>query len=164
MTVVLRNQGDDPFRPEVFGNAIKVRRTLRADGGSHYALMSASGTPRTFPWGLRLQRIGSARTAGRISVLPTLSSRPTPSLTRFALRNRRRCSTGKLIDKTREQLNAILDHFSITIDNPLSVLSQEVAKRFLASAKPADLYKVRWPVGRIGVGGASTGEGSEGSI
>ena len=50
---------------------------------------------------------------------------------------------GKMVDKTRDQLNAILDHFSITIDNPLSVLSQEVAKRFLASAKPADLYKVR---------------------
>jgi len=58
--------------------------------------------------------------------------------------------TGVVVERTREQLNAILDHFSITIDNPLSVLSQEVAKRFLASAKPADLYKARRACARRG--------------
>jgi len=55
---------------------------------------------------------------------------------------------GVIVERTREQLNAILDHFSITIDNPLSVLSQEVAKRFLASAKPTDLYKARRALAR----------------
>ena len=44
VTVVLRNHGPDPFRPDVYGAAIKIRRTLRADGTSHYALMSATGT------------------------------------------------------------------------------------------------------------------------
>ena len=60
-------------------------------------------------------------------------------------------AAGSTVVTTRkEDLNAILDHFDISIDNPLSVLPQEVAKRFLSTAKEADLYKVRtrggtWP-------------------
>lgn len=41
----------------------------------------------------------------------------------------------------KEDVNAICDHFGIQIDNPLVILTQETAKRFLASSKPSDLYE-----------------------
>jgi hypothetical protein len=52
--------------------------------------------------------------------------------------------TDKVVEHGRQALDALLDHYSITIDNPLSVLSQEVAKRFLATARPQELYRVRF--------------------
>lgn len=47
---------------------------------------------------------------------------------------------GRLITGKREEINAICDHFGIQVDNPLAVLTQETAKRFLANAKPKELY------------------------
>lgn len=53
------------------------------------------------------------------------------------------CSaTGRRIADKREELDAICEHFDIQVDNPLTVLTQETAKRFLASARPKDLYQV----------------------
>ena len=54
------------------------------------------------------------------------------------------CSaTGRRIADKREELDAICEHFDIQVDNPLTVLTQETAKRFLASARPKDLYQVQ---------------------
>lgn len=58
--------------------------------------------------------------------------------------NRYACfsAAGRLVSERREEVAQICDHFGIQVDNPLAVLSQETAKRFLASAKPKELYEV----------------------
>ena len=49
---------------------------------------------------------------------------------------------GRVIATRKDEMNAICDHFAIQVDNPLVVLTQEVAKRFLASSNTKDLYAV----------------------
>ena len=51
-------------------------------------------------------------------------------------------STGRIVSEKREEVSQICDHFSIQVDNPLTVLSQETAKKFLANARPKELYEV----------------------
>jgi chromosome segregation ATPase len=48
----------------------------------------------------------------------------------------------KIVSTKREELNAILDHMAIQVDNPLNVLSQDTARQFLHSSSPEDKYKV----------------------
>ncbi|KAM4695476.1 structural maintenance of chromosomes protein 6 isoform 2-T2 [Discoglossus pictus] len=50
-------------------------------------------------------------------------------------------STGSIITSKKEELLAILDHFNIQVDNPVSVLTQEMSKHFLQSKNEADKYK-----------------------
>ncbi|XP_032068482.1 structural maintenance of chromosomes protein 6 isoform X1 [Thamnophis elegans] len=50
-------------------------------------------------------------------------------------------NTGVLISSKKEELTAILDHFNIQVDNPVSVLTQEMSKQFLQSKNEGDKYK-----------------------
>lgn len=50
---------------------------------------------------------------------------------------------GRIVSEKREEVTQICDHFSIQVDNPLTVLSQETAKKFLANARPKELYEVQ---------------------
>jgi len=50
---------------------------------------------------------------------------------------------GKIIATKREELTHIVEHFSITIDSPLTVLTQDAARSFLQNATEAMLYKVK---------------------
>uniref|UniRef100_A0A8C5WRU0 Structural maintenance of chromosomes protein 6 n=1 Tax=Laticauda laticaudata TaxID=8630 RepID=A0A8C5WRU0_LATLA len=50
-------------------------------------------------------------------------------------------NTGILISSKKEELTAILDHFNIQVDNPVSVLTQEMSKQFLQSKNEGDKYK-----------------------
>uniref|UniRef100_U3EQP1 Structural maintenance of chromosomes protein 6 n=2 Tax=Micrurus TaxID=8634 RepID=U3EQP1_MICFL len=50
-------------------------------------------------------------------------------------------NTGVLISSKKEELTAILDHFNIQVDNPISVLTQEMSKQFLQSKNEGDKYK-----------------------
>ncbi|KAM4040422.1 LOW QUALITY PROTEIN: structural maintenance of chromosomes protein 6 [Anomaloglossus baeobatrachus] len=50
-------------------------------------------------------------------------------------------STGSLVSTKKEELVTILDHFNIQVDNPVSVLTQEMSKHFLQSKNEADKYK-----------------------
>ncbi|CAH2246041.1 structural maintenance of chromosomes 6 [Pelobates cultripes] len=49
--------------------------------------------------------------------------------------------TGALVSSKKEELTAILDHFNIQVDNPVSVLTQEMSKHFLQSKNESDKYK-----------------------
>ncbi|KAL6105278.1 uncharacterized protein ACO6RY_06840 [Pungitius sinensis] len=49
--------------------------------------------------------------------------------------------SGQLISNKKEDLTAILDHFNIQLDNPVSILSQEMCKQFLHSKSESDKYK-----------------------
>uniref|UniRef100_A0A6I8PMA1 Structural maintenance of chromosomes protein 6 n=1 Tax=Xenopus tropicalis TaxID=8364 RepID=A0A6I8PMA1_XENTR len=50
-------------------------------------------------------------------------------------------ATGAVISNKKEELTMILDHFNIQVDNPVSVLTQEMSKLFLQSKNESDKYK-----------------------
>uniref|UniRef100_A0A8C4NYP3 Structural maintenance of chromosomes protein 6 n=1 Tax=Dicentrarchus labrax TaxID=13489 RepID=A0A8C4NYP3_DICLA len=54
---------------------------------------------------------------------------------------RLRSKSGQLISTKKEELTAILDHFNIQLDNPVSILNQEMSKQFLHSKSESDKYK-----------------------
>uniref|UniRef100_A0A7N5ZST4 Structural maintenance of chromosomes protein 6 n=1 Tax=Anabas testudineus TaxID=64144 RepID=A0A7N5ZST4_ANATE len=49
--------------------------------------------------------------------------------------------SGQLISNKKEELTTILDHFNIQLDNPVSILNQEMSKQFLHSKSESDKYK-----------------------
>ncbi|XP_034163931.2 structural maintenance of chromosomes protein 6 isoform X2 [Pangasianodon hypophthalmus] len=49
--------------------------------------------------------------------------------------------SGCIVSTKKEELTAILDHFNIQVDNPVSILNQEMSKQFLHSKSEADKYK-----------------------
>uniref|UniRef100_A0A8C4Q4U3 Si:dkey-119f1.1 n=1 Tax=Eptatretus burgeri TaxID=7764 RepID=A0A8C4Q4U3_EPTBU len=51
------------------------------------------------------------------------------------------CSSGKVISIKRQDLNIILDHFNIQVDNPICMLNQEMSKCFLQTKNPSEKYK-----------------------
>lgn len=51
-------------------------------------------------------------------------------------------ASGSQISSRKDEIIAICDHFGIQVDNPLAVLTQETAKKFLANSRPGDLYEV----------------------
>ncbi|CED84316.1 DNA repair protein RAD18 (SMC family protein) [Phaffia rhodozyma] len=48
--------------------------------------------------------------------------------------------TGKIVSSKREELDKILDHMNIQVDNPINVLSQDAARAFLAKSNASDKY------------------------
>ncbi|NXI92131.1 SMC6 protein, partial [Psophia crepitans] len=90
ISITLRNQGRDAFKPEVYGSSIIVNQRINLDGSRSYRLKSKSGT---------------------------------------------------LISSKKEELIGILDHFNIQVDNPVSILTQEMSKHFLQSKNEGDKYK-----------------------
>ncbi|XP_066467961.1 structural maintenance of chromosomes protein 6 isoform X2 [Tiliqua scincoides] len=46
-----------------------------------------------------------------------------------------------VISSKKEELTSILDHFNVQVDNPVSVLTQEMSKQFLQSKNEGDKYK-----------------------
>ncbi|NXJ80279.1 SMC6 protein, partial [Trogon melanurus] len=90
ISITLRNQGRDAFKPDVYGGSIIVNQHINLDGSRSYKLKSKSGT---------------------------------------------------LISSKKEELIGILDHFNIQVDNPVSVLTQEMSKHFLQSKNEGDKYK-----------------------
>ncbi|NXF93268.1 SMC6 protein, partial [Eubucco bourcierii] len=90
ISITLRNEGRDAFKPEVYGSSIIVNQHINLDGSRSYKLKSKSGT---------------------------------------------------IISSKKEELVGILDHFNIQVDNPVSVLTQEMSKHFLQSKNEGDKYK-----------------------
>ncbi|XP_032356707.1 structural maintenance of chromosomes protein 6 isoform X1 [Etheostoma spectabile] len=54
---------------------------------------------------------------------------------------RLKSKSGQLISTKKEELTGILDHFNIQLDNPVSILNQEMSKQFLHSKSESDKYK-----------------------
>ena len=48
----------------------------------------------------------------------------------------------KPVDTRKATLDAILDHLNIQVDNPMTVLTQDQSRQFLASATGRDKYNV----------------------
>lgn len=58
-------------------------------------------------------------------------------------------SSGNIIERKREALVNILDHFVMDIDSPLTILTQDNAKTFLATSNERDLYKASVSAGAV---------------
>jgi len=50
-------------------------------------------------------------------------------------------SEGRLISTKRADLEDVSDFFALQIDNPMNVLSQDMARQFLSNSTPSDKYK-----------------------
>ena len=50
-------------------------------------------------------------------------------------------STGRLISTRKGDLDEICDYFALQIDNPMTVLTQDMARQFLNNSTPYDKYK-----------------------
>ena len=50
-------------------------------------------------------------------------------------------STGRLISTRKGDLDEICDYFALQIDNPMNVLTQDMARQFLNNSTPYDKYK-----------------------
>lgn len=55
----------------------------------------------------------------------------------FKLKN----AQGRIVSTKKAELDAITDYFSLQIDNPMNVLSQDMARQFLSTSSPAEKYK-----------------------
>lgn len=53
-----------------------------------------------------------------------------------------KAENGRIISNKKTELDAITDYFALQIDNPMNVLSQDMARQFLSSATPAEKYKL----------------------
>nr|XP_020488558.2 LOW QUALITY PROTEIN: structural maintenance of chromosomes protein 6-like [Labrus bergylta] len=63
-------------------------------------------------------------------------------ITREGLRTYKlRAKSGQLVSNKKEELLSILDNFNIQVNNPVSVLTQEMSKYFLHSKGEGDKYK-----------------------
>ena len=51
-------------------------------------------------------------------------------------------TAGNVVSTRKEELLAVLDHCSIQIDNPVSILSQDTSRNFLQKATPSDKFKL----------------------
>lgn len=49
--------------------------------------------------------------------------------------------TGRLISNRKGDLEDICDYFALQIDNPMNVLTQDMARQFLNNSTPSDKYK-----------------------
>ena len=50
-------------------------------------------------------------------------------------------STGRLISTRKADLEEICDYFALQIDNPMNVLTQDMARQFLSNSTPQEKYK-----------------------
>lgn len=90
VSVTLRNQGKDAYKPELYGSSITVDLRITREGLRTYKLKS---------------------------------------------------KTGQILSTKKDELLCILDNFNIQVNNPVSVLTQEMSKYFLHSKGEGDKYK-----------------------
>ena len=50
--------------------------------------------------------------------------------------------TGHLVSTKREELQDILDHIQLQVDNPMTVLTQDTARQFLGNSSTSEKYKL----------------------
>ena len=90
LAVKIKNQGDQAYLPEVYGDSIIVER-----------IFSRAGTSG------------------------------------FKIKN----SDGRIISTKKSDLEDILDALALMMDNPMNVLTQDMARQFLNSSNPSEKYR-----------------------
>ncbi|KIW02792.1 uncharacterized protein PV09_05853 [Verruconis gallopava] len=90
LQVKIKNQGDNAYQPEVYGQSIIVERTFSRSGTSGFKLKNQDG---------------------------------------------------RIVSTKKSDLEDILDALALQMDNPMNVLTQDMARQFLNSSNAADKYK-----------------------
>jgi structural maintenance of chromosomes protein 6 len=90
ITVHLRNQGKDAYKPLIYGKTIIIERKIDKNSSSYKI----------------------------------------------------KDEFGKVQEKTRTELQLILNQFNIQIDNPCTIMTQDISRKFLGSTNPKDKYSV----------------------
>ncbi|KAG8911751.1 Structural maintenance of chromosomes protein 6, partial [Tulasnella sp. 408] len=89
IVIRMRNRGPEAFKPEQYGDTIKIIRRIRRGGTASIQMKSTDG---------------------------------------------------RLVSEVKAELQEMCDHFNIQIESPLSVLTQDAAKKFLSDSTPAEKY------------------------
>lgn len=50
-------------------------------------------------------------------------------------------ASGRLISSKKADLDEVLDFYGLQLDNPMNVLTQDMARQFLSNSSPADKYR-----------------------
>ncbi|ETN37934.1 uncharacterized protein HMPREF1541_07557 [Cyphellophora europaea CBS 101466] len=90
VTCYLKNQGQNAFRNDEYGNTIAVERNFTSSGSSSFKIRNVDG---------------------------------------------------RVMSTKKGDLEEILDHFCLQMENPLNVLSQDMARSFIASSNASAKYK-----------------------
>jgi chromosome segregation ATPase len=90
LSVKIKNQGDNAYKPDLYGRSITVER--------HFSRSGTSG---------------------------------------FKIKN----SNDRVISTKKADLDDILDFFAFQLDNPINVLTQDMARQFLSNSSAAEKYK-----------------------
>ncbi|PGH16092.1 hypothetical protein AJ80_05307 [Polytolypa hystricis UAMH7299] len=88
--VHIKNQGDNAYLPNEYGDSIIVERYFSRHGTSGFKLRSKSG---------------------------------------------------RIVSHKKADLDMITDYYALQIDNPMNILSQDMARQFLSTSSPAEKYK-----------------------
>ncbi|KAF8911589.1 hypothetical protein CPB84DRAFT_1842078 [Gymnopilus junonius] len=91
VTIHIKNQGEEAYKPEEYGKTIVITRNFQKDGSSSWKIKSKDG---------------------------------------------------KVISTRRDELSAICNHMNIQVDNPMDVLTQDSARKFLGASAPQEKYKL----------------------
>lgn len=89
LIIKLKNEGDDAYQPELFGEEIIVERHFSRSGNNTFKMKT---------------------------------------------------STGRLISNKKSDIDELVEYFQLQVDNPMTVLNQEMAKKFLTRSTPAAKY------------------------
>lgn len=90
LSVKIKNQGEDAYQPEIYGDTITVERRFKKNGSGGFKTLSAEGA---------------------------------------------------VISDKKSEVNDISEYYSLQVDNPLNVLSQDNARQFLNQASAKQKYK-----------------------
>lgn len=52
-----------------------------------------------------------------------------------------KAENGRIVSTKKAELDSIIDFFTLQFDNPMNVLSQDMARQFLSTSSPAEKYK-----------------------
>jgi len=112
---MLVNKGDTAYKPEVYGDVITVVRTIGTT--SSYKIKNWRGT-----WNINF-------------IFNDLND---CSICTY----RKSLLVGEIVSTKRDELDNIITMMNIQIDNPISVLNQDVSRTFLVTSKPDEKYNL----------------------
>lgn len=90
VSVKIKNQGENAYQPELYGESIIIERHFSKSGTSSFKIKNAEG---------------------------------------------------RMVSTKKSDMENISDYFALQIDNPMNVLSQDMARQFLSNSTPHDKYK-----------------------
>lgn len=111
--VTLANKGEEAFKPDVYGDEITIERTLNKSGGGGYKIKNSDG-----------KTVDAKKTT--LDAIREWTARITLSNDVVVI----------------SSMNLTVDRFNLQVDNPMTVLTQDQSRQFLAKASAKDKYNV----------------------